>query len=99
MADIVENCALSIFFVKEKLFSLLAEAQGLEISSIKMCSDLEKDLGVESLDRMEVGFRIEREFKIETDKVSYQSWQTVQDIYIYIYGSLSQRTKNNLCLM
>ncbi|MFQ6104547.1 MAG: acyl carrier protein [Candidatus Glassbacteria bacterium] len=52
-----------------KVVSLLSEALGVPAEEISMDSHLEQDLGAESIDYLDVIFRIEREFnfKIPTE--------------------------------
>jgi acyl carrier protein len=75
--------------ILEKLKSLIADQLGIEASSITIDSDFEDDLGVDSLDLVELSMALEQEFGIEEmTEEDVTSIKTVGDLVTYLQGKL-----------
>ena len=68
----------------EKVCEIIAKELGIDKSKIQMDSYLQKDLGADSLDAVELIMDIEDEFHINVDDESAQSIKTVGDIVHYL---------------
>lgn len=51
--------------VEEKVFSVIADSLCVDVGSISLKSNLMRDLGAESIDFLDIMFRLEREFGIK----------------------------------
>jgi acyl carrier protein len=75
--------------ILEQLKSLIADQLGIEASSIKAESNFEDDLGVDSLDLVELSMALEQEFGIEEmTEEDVASIKTVGDLVTYLQGKL-----------
>ena len=70
--------------VKEKVMEILAEELGVELDEIKMDSNLQDDLGADSLAVVEVIMAFEDEFDVKIPEEDTTQLTTVQDIVNYI---------------
>lgn len=63
---------------------ILAEQTGCDFDEITPDADLVQDLGVDSLDAVELAMELEERFKVEiNDEIAFQ-WTTVQKFANYI---------------
>lgn len=82
-----------------KVVTILVEALNIELNEVRPSSTLQGDLGVESIDILDMIFRLEREFdiKISTDDMfpkgaaNFEAF-TVQDIVQYIWKVKNDRS-------
>ena len=75
--------------ILEKLQSLIADQLGVDGSNITMDTNFEEDLGVDSLDIVELSMALEEEFDIgEIDEEDLAALKTVGDCVRYLNGKL-----------
>lgn len=74
--------------VKEKVMNILAEELGVELNEIKMGSNLQDDLGADSLAVVEVVMAFEDEFDIKIPEEDTAKLTTVKDIIEYIESKI-----------
>ena len=73
----------------EKLKELISEQMGIETGSITMESNFEEDLGVDSLDIVELSMALEEEFDIgEMSEEDLATIKTVGDLVRYLQKQL-----------
>ena len=73
----------------EKLKELISEQMGIEAGSIAMESNFEEDLGVDSLDIVELSMALEQEFDIgEMTEEDLATIKTVGDLVSYLQKQL-----------
>ena len=73
----------------EKLKELISEQMGIEAGSIAMESNFEEDLGVDSLDIVELSMALEQEFDIgEMSEEDLAAIKTVGDLVNYLQRQL-----------
>ena len=75
--------------ILEKLQSLIADQLGVSGASITMDTNVEEDLGVDSLDIVELSIALEEEFDIgEMSEEDLAAVKTVGDLVRYLQGKL-----------
>ncbi|MCI5689674.1 MAG: acyl carrier protein [Clostridiales bacterium] len=75
--------------ILEKLQSLIADQLGVAGSNITMDTNFEEDLGVDSLDIVELSLALEEEFDIEEmSEEDLASIKTVGDLVHYLQSKL-----------
>lgn len=75
--------------ILEKLQSLIADQLGVSEASITMDTNFEEDLGVDSLDIVELSLALEEEFDIgEMSEEDLASIKMVGDLVRYLQGKL-----------
>lgn len=75
--------------ILEKLRSLIADQLGVGSSNITMDTNFEEDLGVDSLDIVELSMALEEEFDIgEMSEEDLATIKTVGDLVHYLQGKL-----------
>ena len=67
----------------EKTAKILAEYKDIDVSEISLDSTFE-DLGLDSLDTVEIVMSLEDEFGIEVPDEDAEKFQTVSDIVSYV---------------
>ncbi len=73
----------------EKLKELISEQMGIETGSITLESNFEEDLGVDSLDIVELSMALEQEFDIgEMSEEDLATIKTVGDLVGYLQKQL-----------
>ena len=73
--------------ILEKLRSLIADQLGVDSSNITMDTNFEEDLGVDSLDIVELSMALEEEFDIgEVQEEELGTLKTVGDAVRYVAG-------------
>ncbi|GLU55445.1 acyl carrier protein [Dyadobacter frigoris] len=70
--------------MNDQLRALLAANTGLPFTSIKDDSNLSKDLGLDSLDTVDLVLQMEDMFKIAIPDEEYQDLQTVKQFSDYL---------------
>ena len=70
--------------ILEKLQTLIADQLGVDGNSITMDTNFEEDLGVDSLDIVELSMALEEEFDIEIPDEEVENIKEVGDIVKYI---------------
>ena len=68
----------------EKVKEVIVNAANIDEDKIKLSASLESDLGLDSLDAVEVGMALEEEFGITIDEDKLASFKTVEDIVNFI---------------
>ena len=75
--------------ILEKLQSLIADQLGVDGSNITMDTNFEEDLGVDSLDIVDLSMALEEEFDIgEMSEEDLATIKTVGDLVRYLQGKL-----------
>ena len=75
--------------ILEKLRSLIADQLGVDRSNITMDTNFEEDLGVDSLDIVELSMALEEEFDIgEMSEEDLATIKTLGDLVHYLQGKL-----------
>ena len=75
--------------ILEKLRSLIADQLGVDSSNITMDTNFEEDLGVDSLDIVELSMALEEEFGIdELTEEETSSISTVGDLVRFLQGKV-----------
>ena len=69
---------------EQRLKKVISEQSGVEEKEITPKSNFTKDLGMDSLDLVEVVMSLEQEFKLEIDDESAEKLKTVQDALDYL---------------
>ena len=70
--------------VFEKIAEILAEQLDVEVTSIKMDTDIINDLGANSLDMVDIVMSLESEFDIELADQDIEDVHTVGDVVKYL---------------
>ena len=68
----------------EKVKEVIVNAANIDEDTIKLSASLESDLGLDSLDAVELGMALEEEFGITIDEDKLASFKTVEDIVNFI---------------
>ena len=68
----------------EKVKEVIVNAANIDEDKIKLSASLESDLGLDSLDAVELGMALEDEFGITIDEDKLASFKTVEDIVNFI---------------
>lgn len=68
----------------EKVKEIIAETVNCEADEIELTSSLQADLGIDSLDAMEVAMALEEAFEITIEEGAIAKFITVQNIVEYI---------------
>ena len=74
--------------VFEKMKQILAEQLDADIDSITMDTDIQDDLGADSLDVVEMLMSIEDEFEIEIPDEKIETLKTVGQVVEYIQENI-----------
>ena len=74
--------------VFEKMKQILAEQLDADIDSITLETDIQDDLGADSLDVVEMLMSIEDEFEIEIPDEKIESLKTVGQVVEYIQDNM-----------
>lgn len=70
--------------VFEKVKEVFVETVGCEESALKMETSMKEDLGMDSLEAMELAMALEEAFSITIEEDSLASFATVGDVVNYI---------------
>ncbi|AOF55019.1 acyl carrier protein [Hydrangea phyllody phytoplasma] len=70
--------------VFEKIKALIATQLSLDASTITLDTRFKEDLGLDSLDALELVMEVEKTFQINISDATLQNFKTVQDIVFYI---------------
>ena len=68
----------------EKVKEVIVNAANIDEDKIKLSASLESDLGLDSLDAVELGMALEEEFGLTIDEEKLASFKTVEDIVNFI---------------
>ena len=68
----------------EKVKEVIVNAANIDEDKIKLSASLENDLGLDSLDAVELGMALEEEFGITIDEDKLASFKTVEDMVNFI---------------
>ena len=68
----------------EKVKEVIVNAVNIDEDKIKLEASLESDLGLDSLDAVELGMALEEAFEITIDEDKLASFKTVEDIVNFI---------------
>lgn len=72
--------------MKEQLRNLIATTTGLPISSVTDYASLTHDLGLDSLETVELVLHLENHFNVAIPDQDYPQLNTVDSIYQYLLG-------------
>ncbi|ABC65774.1 acyl carrier protein [Aster yellows witches'-broom phytoplasma AYWB] len=73
----------------EKIKDLIATQLSLDTSTITLDTRFKEDLGLDSLDALELVMEAEKTFQINISDATLQNFKTVQDIVFYITKNTS----------
>lgn len=65
--------------IKDKIKEIIVEKNDIEISDVKDDSNFQTDLGLDSLDRVELTMELEKEFKVTLSVEEAEKALTVND--------------------
>ena len=68
----------------EKVKEVIVNAANIDEDKIKLSASLENDLGLDSLDAVELGMALEEEFDLTIDEDKLASFKAVEDIVNFI---------------
>lgn len=68
----------------EKVKEIIAETANWEAGDIKLTSNLKEDLGIDSLDAIEVSMALEEAFGLTIEEEALETFVTVENIVNYI---------------
>lgn len=73
------------------LISIISNIKDIDKSNITMTSFLTQDLGMDSIDIIDLAINCEQEFKIRISSEMIAKWRTVSDVYdtVLLYIALS----------
>lgn len=78
--------------IEQKIIAIIAEKLDKPASEIALNADLEKELGVDSLERADILFSVEDEYGIEEplpqNPYNAKSYRTIKDLADYIAKQL-----------
>jgi acyl carrier protein len=74
--------------VADKIRSALARELKRDLATIELHHSLREDLGLNSLDAIELMFKVEEEFDLEIPDADLQKLTTVGDLVSYLEGRL-----------
>ena len=66
--------------IEQRVIATAVELMDIELASITSSMNLKSDLGMDSLDRLELVMAVEDEFNIEFDDETADSFETIGDI-------------------
>ncbi len=66
--------------IKNKIKEIVADKNGIEISNVKDDSHLQNDLGLDSLDRVELFMELEKQFKLTFTDEEAEKALTINEI-------------------
>jgi acyl carrier protein len=69
---------------EQRIVRVIAEQIGLEEGAVERAENLRIDLGLDSLDDIEIVMALEDEFGLEIADEAAEKWKTVADIARYI---------------
>ncbi|MBE5882764.1 MAG: acyl carrier protein [Lachnospiraceae bacterium] len=72
----------------EKIREIIIEQKGVSESSVTSKAAIADELGVDSLDMIEIIMALEEEFDIEISDTDAESFKTVGDIEVYIKSKI-----------
>ena len=75
----------------ERVKNLLVEKLNIDESEITLDSELEKDLGINSLDVYELVVSCEEEFNIEIDDETARTFVTVSDVVKFLEAETAEK--------
>lgn len=74
--------------IADRILTALAKELKRDVSTIGLNQSLRGDLGLNSLDAIELMFRVEEEFDLSIPDADLQKLVTVRDLVTYIEGRL-----------
>lgn len=74
--------------IADRILTALAKELKRDVSTIAVNHSLREDLGLNSLDAIELMFRVEEEFDLSIPDADLQKLVTVGDLITYIEGKL-----------
>ena len=75
--------------IRKKVIEVLADRASMDVQQITLQSRLVDDLGLDSLDAVEMVFEIEERYGIDIPDDQIQEFKTAQDIVTYLSLRLS----------
>lgn len=80
--------------IAERLRAIMAKELKKDVNSITATHTLREDLGLNSLDAIELMFKIEEEFDLSIPDEDMQKLARVGDVITYLEGRLNQATRS-----
>ena len=77
---------------EEKVIGIIADQLGRERDEITLTTDIQKDLGADSLDIAEMLIQFEEEFNITIEESEAQNIVTVADVVTHISAAINGQT-------
>lgn len=77
--------------IKSKVIKIISEKLGKDVSDVKIDAHLVKDLGLDSLDTVEIIMEFEKEFNISIPDEEAEKIETVQGAISYIEEKVAQK--------
>lgn len=66
---------------KFEIIDIISDRTGIRTDAIESTDKLGDTIGMDSLDIVELGMELEKNFDVVIEDSEVESWQTVQDIY------------------
>jgi len=78
--------------ILQKLRDILSEKLGIQPSLVVPEAHLVKDLGIDSLDYIEIIMELEQVYNISIPETDSEHFRTVEDVMLYVYDKELKRT-------
>ncbi|AGL90707.1 Acyl carrier protein (ACP) [Candidatus Phytoplasma australiense] len=75
--------------VLEKIKTLMVNQLSLDSQSITLKTRFREDLGLDSLDALELMMELEKIFNVSISDTTLQNFKTVEDVVLYIEKNLA----------
>ena len=75
--------------IEEKLIAIVSRQLKTDIKNISVDTDIIKDLGVDSLDAVELAIKIEEVFEIRFEDTEIEKFSKIKDIVDFISNKLA----------
>jgi acyl carrier protein len=81
--------------IQDKVIEVIARSTEANPQTIKMSSSFSTDLGLDSLDLVDLITELEKKFKVEISDSDAEKILTVQDAVHYIEAKIEEEAKKN----
>ncbi|NIK72605.1 acyl carrier protein [Thermonema lapsum] len=78
--------------ILQKLRDILSEKLGIQPSLVVPEAHLVKDLGIDSLDYIEIIMELEQVYNISIPETDSEHFRTVEDVMLYVYDKELKKT-------
>jgi acyl carrier protein len=86
-----EQRTVSTDYFEQRIINGLAEVLNREPSQVAKEARLVEDLNIDSLDTLELIFKLEEEFNIEIPTGDERRFVTVQDVIMYVEQKINEK--------